>query len=431
MNLQEHIKRILREERKLSSSIIRRLDMLDYEVKKNMKGPLTGSSICIFFKSDIEYFESIMENSIDYMYYKHFSHIDDGSGEWAHTYLDMVDYIRKKYKSKIMKHYDDNCGSGLIPLKESIRKVLREEKLHATPQELIKNLPNELKELLFKQWDAKQNPEWHPEGNTLKHIIVVIKRAYHHYPDDPNMVMAALFHDLGKIDTYKINPKTNQPTAYGHEDKSTDYVEKFKDWIESFEGMDVEEIKYLVKNHMKVKPSTWDQMKDKKKEPIMSHPAFDKLMGFTDKLDGGGTDLKESIRKILREESNKDILIDGLYDPIYEENGIVLFKEPKHLKVYSKFGIKKSNVISGKEFNKKYVDFKNKKLHKVLYKDGMTLGGNLGEGKYWCPTEYCLSVYLGETHQSSEYSKYVKEVVDFKLGDDLKILVKKHISDDL
>ena len=134
---------------------------------------------------------------------------------------------------------------------------------------------------------------------------------------------------------------------------------------------------------------------------------------------------------ILREESNKDILIDGLYDPIYEENGIVLFKEPKHLSVYSKFGIKKSNIISGKEFNKKYVDFNSKKLHKVLYKDGITLGGNLGEGKYWCSTEYCLSVYLGETHQSREYSKYVKEVVDFKLGDGLKILVKKYISDDL
>ena len=319
MNLQEHIRRILKEERKLSNSLIRRLGMLDYEVKKNMKGPLTGSSICVFFKSNIEYFESIMENSIDAMYYNHFSHIDDNSGEWAHTYLDMVDYIRKKYKNKIMKNYDDNCGSRLIPLKESIRRVLREEKLHATPQELIKNLPNELKELLFKQWDAKQNPEWHPEGNTLKHIIVVIKRAYHHYPDDPNMVMAALFHDLGKIDTYKINPKTNQPTAYGHEDKSTDYVEKFKDWIESFEGMDVEEIKYLVKNHMKVKPSTWDQMKDKKKEPIMSHPAFDKLMGFTDKLDGGGTDLKESIRRILKEETEG---IDSFLDEISSKHNM-------------------------------------------------------------------------------------------------------------
>ena len=141
--------------------------------------------------------------------------------------------------------------------------------------------------------------------------------------------------------------------------------------------------------------------------------------------------LQESIKRILREESNKDILIDGLYDPIYEENGIVLFKEPKNLSIYSEFGIKKSNIISGKEFNKKYVDFNNKKLHKVLYKDGLTLGGNLGEGKYWCSTEYCLSVYLGETHESREYSKYVKEVVDFKLGDGLKILVKEYISDDL
>lgn len=187
-------------------------------------------------------------------------------------------------------------------LKESVEKVLKEEKLYITPQELIKNLPKELKELLFKQWGAKQNPEWHPEGNTLKHILVVLKRAYHHYPDDPNMVMEALFHDLGKMDTYNINPKTNQPTAYGHEFKSSDYVERFRDWVESFDGTDVDEIKYLVQNHMKVKPRTWDSMRDIKKEPIKSHPAFNKLMGFTDKLDGGGTDLKESIRRILREE---------------------------------------------------------------------------------------------------------------------------------
>jgi len=188
-------------------------------------------------------------------------------------------------------------------LQETIKKILREEKLQATPQELIRSLPKELKEILFKQWGAKQNPEWHPEGNTLKHILVVIRRAYHHYPDDPNMIMAALFHDLGKMNTYNINPKTGQPTAYGHEYKSTDYVEEFRDWIETFQGTDVDEIKYIVKNHMKVKPSTWDKMRDTKKEPIMSHPAFDKLMGFTDKLDGGGTHLKESIRTILREET--------------------------------------------------------------------------------------------------------------------------------
>lgn len=172
-------------------------------------------------------------------------------------------------------------------------------KLPESPKKLIKILPKDLKQLLSKQWNAKQNPEWHPEGNTLKHILVVLKRAYHFYPEDPNMIMSALFHDLGKMDTYSINPKTGQPTAYGHEDVSTKYVEQFGDWIESFDGTDVDEIKYLVKNHMKVKPRTWDQMKDKKKEPIKTHPAFDKLMGFTDKLDGGGYDIvKEEIQRI-------------------------------------------------------------------------------------------------------------------------------------
>ena len=121
MNPQEHI-------RKPSPYLRRRLDMLDYEVEKNLYGqPFGGINICIFFKSDIEYFESIMENSIDAMYYNYFSHIDDNSGEWAHEYLDMVNYIRNKYQDKIIKHYDDNCGSGSIPLKESIKKVLKEE----------------------------------------------------------------------------------------------------------------------------------------------------------------------------------------------------------------------------------------------------------------------------------------------------------------
>ena len=241
-------------------------------------------------------------------------------------------------------------------LKESIRRILREDKLYVTPRELVKNLPQELKELLFKQWGAKQNPEWHPEGNTLKHIIVVIRRAYHHYPDDPNMIMAALFHDLGKIDTYKINPKTGQPTAYGHEDKSTDYVEQFRDWIESFEGTDVDEIKYLVKNHMKVKPSTWDQMKDKKKEPIKSHPAFDKLMGFTDKLDGGGTDIKESIRRILREDQLKLDLFDEKpkkYKPCSnftdkDENELCLKIDSLNTFLYENSGLGLKNIINSK-----------------------------------------------------------------------------------
>lgn len=127
MNLQESIRKVLREDRKLSNFLKRRLKNLDYEVESRLNNTFRNNNICLFFKNEVDLFETIMEESIDSMYYNYFSHIDDNSGEWAHEYLDMVDYIRKKYQDKIMKHYDDNCGSGSIPLKESIRRVLREE----------------------------------------------------------------------------------------------------------------------------------------------------------------------------------------------------------------------------------------------------------------------------------------------------------------
>ena len=127
MNLQENIIKVLREDRKPSNFLKRRLGNLDYEVESRLNNPFGGDNICIFFKSEGDFFETIMEESIESMYFNYFSNIDDNSGEWAHEYLDMVDYIRNKYKDKIMKHYDDNCGSGSIPLKESIRRVLREE----------------------------------------------------------------------------------------------------------------------------------------------------------------------------------------------------------------------------------------------------------------------------------------------------------------
>jgi hypothetical protein len=156
-----------------------------------------------------------------------------------------------------------------------------------TPQELIRSMPTDLKKLFFDQWGAKQATKWHPEGNSLKHIILVLRRAYNKFGDDPNMIMAALFHDLGKMDTYAINPKTGDPTAYGHDVKSGDYVKQYADWILSFEGTNIDVIEYLVINHMKMKPSTWSVMKQAKKDPIEQNPAFKSLQDF-ETIDIGG-----------------------------------------------------------------------------------------------------------------------------------------------
>jgi hypothetical protein len=242
-------------------------------------------------------------------------------------------------------------------MKRELRRLLLENDMSSgkktipnDPKTLIRSLPDDLKLLLFQQWNAKQNPLHHPEGNTFKHILIVLKRAYSKFPDDANMILSALFHDLGKMDTYEINPKTGQPTAHGHENESVKYVEQFKDWIDSIEGADSKTIKYIVKNHMKVKPNVWKDMRDKKKDPIKSDPNFQKLKDFTSKLDGGGINLdKQSDDEYLDEDlmSNVKKGVAGaalatsmMGSPaIGSETPIKSKEEPKEVRTY---GVSKS-----------------------------------------------------------------------------------------
>lgn len=163
-------------------------------------------------------------------------------------------------------------------------------------KDLVRLAPKELQHVFWQQWKAPQNPQYHPEGNTLKHIAVVVTRAIRQYPDDIDMILAAFFHDLGKF--FTLDYKNNIPTAYKHEEVSVEFVDKFANWITSLGG-DVERIKYIVENHMKIKPNVWDVMKQKKKDIITQHPAYDKLNKFGG-IDKGG--LKETIIRIINEE---------------------------------------------------------------------------------------------------------------------------------
>lgn len=151
---------------------------------------------------------------------------------------------------------------------------------------LYKASPPELKQIVMDQWKAKQNPQHHPEGNTLKHIIVVTDRAFRDFPDNKDIQLAAYFHDLGKLATYAINPKNGQPTAYGHEEESTQLIDQFREFVQQ-QGANPEIVKYIVKNHMKIKPSTWDVMKPSKKDPIINDPHYKDLEKFGT-IDKGG-----------------------------------------------------------------------------------------------------------------------------------------------
>ena len=171
------------------------------------------------------------------------------------------------------------------------------------------------------QKKAQQNPEWHPEGNVLKHIITVTNRAIKNYPDNMDIILAAYFHDLGKLATSGVNPKTGHPTAYGHEKVSAELVRKYSEFISKM-GANPENVEYLVASHMKIKPRTWDVMKQSKKDKMQQHSSFDDLGSFT-KIDRGGLDLEET--KLF----SKDWWTNILQENILQEGGNIFKDQDK------------------------------------------------------------------------------------------------------
>jgi len=166
--------------------------------------------------------------------------------------------------------------------------------MHAGFRNLYKQAPTDLKRLIFNQWKAKQSTVHHPEGNTLKHIIIVTARAFNKFPNNKNIQLAAFFHDLGKFATFALHPSTGQPTAHGHEKESAALVDKYKPWIKQ-QGADPEVVQFIVINHMRAQPQTWQVMKNSKKELLKQHPKFQDLIDFTT-IDKGGYNLVQESR---------------------------------------------------------------------------------------------------------------------------------------
>jgi hypothetical protein len=144
-------------------------------------------------------------------------------------------------------------------------------------------------------------------------------------------------------------------------------------------------------------------------------------------------------RFILNEDLKGNNIIHGIYDPDYEDYGIVLFNDPKKISDFNSDTklkkivpyLKDAVVLTGKDFKEKYIEFKNKKLQKVIYTKKLNLGSNLGEGEYWCATNYCIDIYSGETPDSKMYAKYFHKIIEKDLPNDFNILVKPGFVDDI
>lgn len=143
-------------------------------------------------------------------------------------------------------------------------------------------MPEALQKRVFNLKNSQQNPTHHPEGNVLKHTILVVTRALE--DNDIDIALAAMFHDIGKDETASINPRTNSFSHFGHEAVSATLVKDYKDFIESVGG-NTANVFFIVKNHMRIKHLP--EMRKKKQDKLMSFRAFSKLNKFT-KHDRGG-----------------------------------------------------------------------------------------------------------------------------------------------
>ena len=147
---------------------------------------------------------------------------------------------------------------------------------------LFKKMPSDLQKRVYNLKNFGQRLDKHPEGNVLKHTIMVVNRSIK--DDDIDIAIAAMFHDIGKDETAGIHPKKGHITHFGHEKVSATLVKKYKNWIESVGG-NAANVFYIVKNHMKYKQL--DNMTMKKVVKLKSFRAFDKLGKFS-KHDKGG-----------------------------------------------------------------------------------------------------------------------------------------------
>ena len=144
-----------------------------------------------------------------------------------------------------------------------------------TFNQMYKMAPVEIQKLLDKCADTPQSEKWHPEGDVLKHIKIVYERAK--ATGDLDLVIAAIFHDLGKVPTTKLN-KHGSWAAHGHEVVSARLVKEHKKWIGSIGGRHMK-VYEIVKEHMRIKQMS--KMRPHKQQALREHRFFKELQLFT------------------------------------------------------------------------------------------------------------------------------------------------------
>jgi len=145
--------------------------------------------------------------------------------------------------------------------------------------QIILTLPPHILDKLKELKTMRERPDFHPEPSAFHHIEIVTNRCIEF--GDKDLICAGIFHDIHKLDTMKINPKSGHPTSPGHDKwarKTVQTDELVRNWIINF-GADPDTVAGLCGQHMRMHQLS--QMKPTKQKIMMDLPFFDKLTVFS------------------------------------------------------------------------------------------------------------------------------------------------------
>jgi hypothetical protein len=143
--------------------------------------------------------------------------------------------------------------------------------------------------------ECEQDPVWHPEGVVSEHIRLVFNYANENYFQDEILLLASIFHDIGKPETQKITNKGGniRISNYGHENYASKYIDAYIHLFPEFYTKENKEnfistLKFICQNHMKMHLLNDKKIKKKHKiEILTNHKDFELLEKFSHCDDGG------------------------------------------------------------------------------------------------------------------------------------------------
>lgn len=134
-------------------------------------------------------------------------------------------------------------------------------------------IPGDIRARIMGLTDVDQRRDFHPEGDVLKHTMIVTNRLAKYRC--PELTFAGIMHDVGKDVTTAMSEK-GFLQAIGHEDVSAEFVLQHKQFFDQF--CDVEKLHTIVSQHMRVK--LFEDMKEKKQAALLGMPGGGLLMLF-------------------------------------------------------------------------------------------------------------------------------------------------------